>query len=49
MEGVLAIFTIRGNRYRLLVRMSFRRLRIYIKEFLTHTEYDKGTWQKQLP
>ncbi len=49
MVGVLAIFNIRGNRYRLVVRMSFRRRRIYIKEFLTHAEYDKGTWKKWLP
>jgi mRNA interferase HigB len=49
MVGVLAIFNIRGNRYRLIVRMSFRRQRIYIKEFLTHAEYDKGTWKKWLP
>jgi mRNA interferase HigB len=49
MVGVLAIFNIRGNRYRLIVRMSFRRQRMYIKEFLTHAEYDKGTWKKWLP
>ena len=49
MVGALAIFNIRGNRYRLIVRMSFKRRRIYIKEFLTHAEYDKGGWKKWLP
>jgi mRNA interferase HigB len=44
----LAIFNIKGNHYRLIVRMEFRSQRIYIKEFLTHAEYDKGAWKKWL-
>ena len=48
MVGDLAIFNIRGNRYRLIVRMEFRYKRIYIKEFLTHAEYSKGDWKKWL-
>ena len=41
MVGDLAIFNIRGNNYRLIVRLVFQYKRIYIKEFLTHAEYDK--------
>ena len=48
MAGDLAIFNIRGNHYRLIVRMVYRYKRIYIKEFLTHAEYDKGGWMKWL-
>ena len=48
MVGSLAIFNIRGNNYRLVVRMVFQYQRIYIKEFLTHAEYDKGRWKKWL-
>lgn len=48
MVGDLAIFNIRGNHYRLIVRMVYRYKRIYIKEFLTHAEYDKGGWKKWL-
>ena len=48
MVGDLAIFNIRGNQYRLIVRMVYRYKRIYIKEFLTHAEYDKGGWKKWL-
>ena len=48
MTGDLAIFCIRGNNYRLIVRMVFRYKRIYVKEFLTHAEYDKGRWKKWL-
>ena len=48
MVGMLAIFNIRGNRYRLIVRMAFQYRRVYIKEFLTHAEYTKGAWKKWL-
>ena len=43
-----AIFNIRGNKYRLIVRMVFQYKRIYVKESLTHAEYDKGRWKKWL-
>ena len=48
MVGPLAIFNIRGNKYRLIVRMVFQYKRVYVKEFLTHAEYDKGAWKKWL-
>jgi len=48
MTGDLAIFNIRGNNYRLIVRMVFQYKRIYVKEFLTHAEYDKGRLKKWL-
>lgn len=48
MTDGLAIFNIRGNKYRLIVRMVFQYQRIYVKEFLTHAEYDKGRWKKWL-
>ena len=48
MVGDLAIFNIRGNKYRLIVRMVFQYQRIYIKELLTHAEYDKEGWKKWL-
>ncbi|HVW84422.1 MAG TPA: type II toxin-antitoxin system HigB family toxin [Bryobacteraceae bacterium] len=48
MIGKLAIFDIRGNHYRLIVRVEFQAKRIYIKEFLTHAEYDEKRWMKWL-
>ena len=48
MMGKLAIFNIKGNHYRLIVRMEFEGQRIYIKEFQTHSEYDKEAWRKWL-
>ena len=49
MVGALAIFNIKGNHYRLIVRVNFLRQRIFIKKFLKHAEYDKGAWKKWLP
>jgi mRNA interferase HigB len=48
MIGKLAIFNVKGNSYRLIVRVEFAGQRIYVKEFLTHAEYDKGAWKKWL-
>ncbi len=48
MVGDLAIFNIRGNRFRLIVRMAFKYQRIYIKEFLTHADYNREKWKKWL-
>ncbi len=48
MVGDLAIFNIRGNNYRLIVRIAFQYKRIYVKEFMTHAEYSKGGWKKWL-
>lgn len=37
----LVIFNIGGNKYRLIVDISFNQNRIFIKRVLTHAEYDK--------
>ena len=39
------IFNIKGNRYRLITIIHYRYQRTYIKEFLTHAEYDR--WNKE--
>ena len=46
MVDSLAIFNIKGTHYRLIVRIAFA---LYIKEFLTHSEYSKGAWKEWLP
>ena len=44
------VFDVRGNRYRLICRVSYanrwQRGTLLIKHFLTHTEYDKDKWKK---
>lgn len=44
------IFDVRGNRYRLICRVTYanpwQRGTLLIKHFLTHAEYDKDFWKK---
>lgn len=44
----LLIFDLRGNRYRLIVRVNYEGQRLYIKELLTHAGYDRRRWLKWL-
>ena len=39
------IFNIKGNDYRLIVHIRYEVGIIYIKNLLTHAEYDKGAWK----
>jgi len=48
MIGKLAIFNVKGSHYRLIVRMEFASQRVYVKEFLTHAEYNREAWKKWL-
>jgi mRNA interferase HigB len=48
MVGPLAIFNIKGNKYRLIMRLVFGAQRIYVKDFLTHADYDRRGWTKWL-
>ncbi len=43
--GKLTIFNIGGNKYRLITAIHFNRQKIYIRQILTHKEYDKGDWK----
>jgi mRNA interferase HigB len=42
----LTIFDIAGNNFRLIADVDYSMGRIYIKAFLTHTEYDE--WNKHM-
>jgi mRNA interferase HigB len=43
--GDKTVFNIKGNDYRLIVHIRYDLGIIYIKDLLTHAEYDKGTWK----
>ena len=43
--GDKTVFNIKGNDYRLIVHIRYGAGIIYIKQLLTHTEYDKGAWK----
>ncbi len=44
--GDLTVFNINGNKYRLIVSIHFNRDKLYIRNILTHVEYDKGDWNQ---
>jgi mRNA interferase HigB len=42
------VFNIGGNRYRLVVDMRYDLGRVYVREVLTHAEYDRRVWQGRI-
>lgn len=44
----LIVFNIGGNKARLISAIHYNTKRIYIRHVLTHTEYDKDNWKKDL-
>ena len=40
------VFDIKGNDYRLIAIASFEGGKLYIRQVLTHEEYDQGQWKK---
>jgi mRNA interferase HigB len=43
--GGHAAFNIKGNTYRLIAKIEYRLHIIFIKDVLTHAEYDKDRWK----
>jgi mRNA interferase HigB len=44
--GNLLVFNISGNKYRLITAVHFNTGTVYIRDVLSHAEYDKGKWKK---
>ncbi len=44
--GTLTVFDIGGNKVRLIAAIHYNRRRIYIREVLTHAEYDRSRWKE---
>lgn len=40
------VFNIKGNAYRLIVKIEYRWQMIFVKHLLTHDEYNKGDWKR---
>jgi mRNA interferase HigB len=43
--GAYTVFNIKGNAYRLIVKIEYEFGLIFIREVLTHAEYDKDRWK----
>jgi mRNA interferase HigB len=40
------VFDIKGNDFRLIAIISFEQGKLYIRQILTHEEYNKDRWKK---
>jgi mRNA interferase HigB len=43
--GIFTVFNVSGNKYRLISLIKYRWQIVYIRNILTHPEYDKGKWK----
>lgn len=43
--GECVVFNIGGNKYRLVVKINYRKHLVLIRAILTHKEYDRGKWK----
>ena len=46
MVGKLTVFNIGGNKVRLIASIHFNRHKLFIRQVLTHQEYDRGKWKE---
>ena len=44
--GRFFVFNVAGNHLRIVAAVHFDRGRIYIREILTHSEYDEDRWKR---
>lgn len=44
--GNFIVFNICGNNYRLITYIDFKFSKVFIRDILTHTKYDKENWEK---
>ena len=43
--GIYTVFNIKGNHYRLIAEINYRSGTIFVRNILTHAEYDKEQWK----
>ena len=44
--GQVLVFNILGNRYRLITTVNYGRQQVFVKDLLTHREYERKGWMK---
>lgn len=44
--GKLTVFNIGGNKVRLIAAIHYNRKKLYIRDILTHAEYDQSKWNR---
>ncbi len=43
--GIYTVFNIKGNHYRLIAEINYRSGTIFVRNILTHVEYDQEQWK----
>ncbi|MEX2165093.1 MAG: type II toxin-antitoxin system HigB family toxin [Sulfuricaulis sp.] len=43
--GRFTVFDIGGNKFRLIAAIHYNRKKVYIRQVLTHAEYDQDKWK----
>jgi mRNA interferase HigB len=41
------IFDVGGNRYRIVAVVHYDKQRLYIRQVMTHAEYDRSDWRRK--
>lgn len=44
----LTIFNIGGNKYRLITIIEYQKHLVFIRQIMTHNEYDKNKWKEDV-
>ena len=44
--GRYTVFNIKGNAYRLIAEINYHSGRVFVRQILTHREYDRERWKK---
>jgi len=44
--GKLTVFNIGGNKFRLIAAIHYNSKKVYIRNILTHHDYDKSKWKE---
>jgi mRNA interferase HigB len=44
--GKLTVFNIGGNNYRLIALVDYQYQKVFIRDILTHAEYDTNNWKQ---
>jgi mRNA interferase HigB len=42
---IYTVFNIKGNHYRLIAEINYRSGTIFVRDILTHAQYDKEQWK----
>jgi len=45
---IATVFNAGGNDYRIITAIHYNTQKVFVLRVLTHREYNKGTWKKQL-